>query len=242
VSTFVSRLHHEQLLEHGFAILPRLFTDQQIDGLIAAVCEINSGEAVRRRHGVYAVRNLLDLSAAIRDLAYSPEMKSFADSNLGRPSFAVRATLFDKTNSANWLVPWHQDLTICVASRIDAEGYGPWSVKAGVVHVQPPVSILENMLSVRIHLDDCTESNGALQVLPGTHNLGRLSAENIATLQKQAAPVHCAVERGAVLIMRPLLLHASSSASNANHRRVIHIDYACSDLPGGLRWYALPDV
>jgi hypothetical protein len=84
-------------------------------------------------------------------------------------AFAVPATLFDKTADANWLVPWHQDLTICVKKKVDVPGYGPWTIKAGVPHVQPPVAILDRRLAVRIHLDNCSERNGALRVLPGTH-------------------------------------------------------------------------
>ena len=148
----------------------------------------------------------------------------------------MRGTLFDKTLGANWLVPWHQDLTICVASRIDVTGYGPWTVKAGVCHVQPPVPILENMLSVRIHLDDCDEGNGALRVLPGTHIFGRVTAGQIAEKRRAVASVVCKVNAGDVFLMKPLLLHASSAAFRTTHRRVIHIDYACSQLAGGLQW------
>ena len=129
-----------------------------------------------------------------------------------------------------------QDLTICVVARIDAAGYGPWTLKAGACHVQPPVSILENMLSVRIHLDDCDESNGALRALPGTHRLGRLTPEQIAEQQRSVSLVCCAAKAGGVLLMRPLLIHASSAASKAVHRRVIHIDYASAQLDGGLQW------
>jgi ectoine hydroxylase-related dioxygenase (phytanoyl-CoA dioxygenase family) len=109
-------------------------------------------------------------------------------------------------------------------------------MKAGIWHVQPPASILDRMLSVRIHLDDCTESNGALRVLPGTHRLGRLNAVQITERQRLATSVSCVVDAGGVVLMRPLLIHASSAASEATHRRVIHIDYASCQLDGGLRW------
>jgi ectoine hydroxylase-related dioxygenase (phytanoyl-CoA dioxygenase family) len=117
-------------------------------------------------------------------------------------------------------VPWHQDLTISVSAKLDVPEYGPWTKKAGVWHVQPPASVSERMLSVRIHLDDCSESNGALRVLPGTHRLGRLNAVQIAEQQRMSASVTCVVDVGGVLLMRPLLLHASSAASESIHRRV----------------------
>src|SRR5580700_4011186 len=141
--------------EDGFAILTGAFGQQEIEYLIEAISRVHAEGAVRSRGGVYAVRNLLDLCPSVNKLAHSDKLGSMVEENLGKPGFPVRGTLFDKTVSANWLVPWHQDLTICVASRLAVPGYGPWTVKAGVCHVQPPVSILEGMLSVRIHLDDC---------------------------------------------------------------------------------------
>ena len=230
------------LQEDGFAILLNVFGYQRIEDLIDSVAKIDNDEGVRSRGGVFAVRNLLVLSPAINELSYSPKVRSIVEEHLARPSFPVRGTLFDKTAGANWLVPWHQDLTICVSDRIDVPGYGPWTVKSGVFHVQPPASILEGMLSVRIHLDDCDHSNGALRVLPGTHALGRLTHKQIAEQQGSVASVSCAVRTGDVVLMRPLLLHASSAATKAVHRRVIHIDYASSQLAGGLRWSIVPPV
>jgi ectoine hydroxylase-related dioxygenase (phytanoyl-CoA dioxygenase family) len=143
--------------------------------------------------------------------------------------------LFDKPPEANWKVPWHQDLTIAVKEKRDTPGFGPWSIKAGVLHVQPPVAVLETMLAVRIHLDDCDESNGPLRVIPGSHLLGRLSTEQIREMSAPPA-VSCTVEAGGALLMRPLLLHASSASRSPLHRRVIHIEFASCDLPGELEW------
>jgi ectoine hydroxylase-related dioxygenase (phytanoyl-CoA dioxygenase family) len=222
--------------QDGFSILSGVFERTEIQALLGAVSKIDRGAGVRSRGNVYAIRNLLKLAPEINELASAVKVQSMAEEHLGKHAFPVRGTLFDKTDGANWLVPWHQDLTICVMARIDVPGYGPWTVKAGVCHVQPPVSILDNMLSVRIHLDDCDESNGALSVLPGTHKLGRLTPERIAEQQRSMPAVTCAVRAGDVVLMKPLLLHASGVASKAVHRRVIHIDYASSQLGGGLCW------
>jgi ectoine hydroxylase-related dioxygenase (phytanoyl-CoA dioxygenase family) len=224
------------LQRDGFSILPGIFGPEEIEDLVAAVSTLNGNNGVRSRGGVYAVRNLLHLSPTINGFAYSAKVRSIVEANLGTSAFPVRGTLFDKTPMANWVVPWHQDLTICVIEKIDVPGYGPWTTKAGMRHVQPPVSILEDMLSIRIHLDDCDQSNGALRVIPGTHELGRLTHERILEQQRSAGYVSCTVRAGGVVLMRPLLLHASSAAFNASHRRVIHIDYASSRLDGGLRW------
>lgn len=159
------------------------------------------------------------MSPIIRELASSRRLLSIASEHLGKDAFPVQGTLFDKTSAANWLVPWHQGLTICVESREETPGYGPWSLKAGVHHVQPPAAILESMLSIRIHLDDCPESNGALRVLPGTHLDARLNDAQIEQRQKAIVPVTGSVNAGNVLLIRPLLLHVSSSATSALHRQ-----------------------
>jgi ectoine hydroxylase-related dioxygenase (phytanoyl-CoA dioxygenase family) len=114
-------------------------------------------------------------------------------------------------------------------------------MKAGVQNVQPPVVILENMLAVCVHLDDCHERNGALRVLPGTHCSGRLTAEQVELAQQAGSTVTCSVGRGGAVLLKPLTLHASSAAVEPSHRRVIHIDYAACPLPSGLAWFAGPN-
>lgn len=168
-------------------------------------------------------------SAAIRDLL--------------RPHFAngpfpVRAILFNKSADVNWFVAWHQDLTIAVDERREVTGFGPWTEKEQIAHVQPPVHLLERMLAVRVHLDDTDASNGALRVIPTSHRHGRLSAEQIERVRQEADEVVCVAEAGDVMLMRPLLLHASSRATTDRPRRVLHIEYADFELPGGLRWHA----
>jgi hypothetical protein len=172
------------------------------------------------------VRNLLDV-AGMRELALSEPLMKLVREVLGPEAKVVRGILFDKRDGANWKVPWHQDVTIAVAQRVDADGFGPWSNKAGVLHVQPPADVLEQMISVRLHLDDCPEENGALRVLPGTH--------------LQDTGVVCEVDAGGVLMMRPLLIHASSAATQPRHRRVVHFDYANVQLPAGMGWAAVLD-
>jgi len=219
----------EPIQKLGFAIIPSMLKPMEVGVLLEA---FSRAELPRSRAGL---RHAMKLPA-VASLAQDPRLMKIARGTLGRDAFPFRATLFDKTAGANWLVPWHQDLTVCVQSRRDVPGYGPWTKKAGVWHVQPPASVLERMLSVRIHLDDCEESNGALRVLPGTHRLGRLTAVEIAEQERIATSVSCVVSPGGVVVMRPLLVHASSAASKATHRRVIHIDYASSPLDDGLHW------
>jgi hypothetical protein len=181
------------------------------------------------------VRNLLDIPG-MRVLAESPAVRALVEFILGPGAKPVRGILFDKTGEANWKVPWHQDVTIAVAKRVDAEGYGPWSVKAGVTHVQPPASVLEQMVSLRIHLDDCPEANGALKVIPGSHRQGKIAETRIAEVVERGRVEVCEVRAGGVLIMRPLLVHSSAPSLKPGHRRVIHFDFAAAELAPGLAW------
>jgi len=167
-------------------------------------------------------------------------MQDLATAALGRDAFPVRAICFDKTREANWKVTWHQDVTIAVRKRIETPGYGPWSIKDGLSHVQPPASVLQRMVTVRLHLDDCGDANGPLRVVPGSHVHGRLSAVDISALRARESEVHCTALRGDVILMRPLILHASSAATAPDHRRVLHIDYAIDGLPCGLEWFEPP--
>jgi hypothetical protein len=220
----------------GFAIVPNVIDRGVISALVAAIEETQENTAARNK-GVdqYAIRNLLAVPA-IKTLAESVSLRMVAENVIGGGAFAVRGLLFDKTLSANWKVAWHQDLTIAVRQRREVSGYGPWSVKAGVQHVQPPVSVLEEMVTLRLHLDDCGETNGPLQVMPGSHRAGKLSAEDIQSWRAKVPAVNCTVKCGGVLLMRPLLLHASSAARQPGHRRVIHLEFAVHPLGGGLQW------
>jgi ectoine hydroxylase-related dioxygenase (phytanoyl-CoA dioxygenase family) len=155
---------------------------------------------------------------------------------LGEDAYAVRGILFDKHADANWKVPFHQDLTIAVKRRCDTADYGPWTMKAGVQHVQPPTDILRNMLAVRIHLDDSSDENGPLRVLPRTHHR-RTSEEQTEFARSTCHPVTCTVQAGGVILMRPLLIHGSHSCVAPSRRRVIHIEYAAVELAHGLEWH-----
>jgi hypothetical protein len=222
----------KELSEAGYAIIPDVLSPDEVEALLVAVEPIENTES--RAAG--GIRNLLDRAPAVLALCESPAIRNLVEPILGKNAFAARGILFDKTPSANWKVPWHQDLTIAVQERMEVAGFGPWTAKDGVQHVQPPCEILESMLAIRIHLDDCDEDNGPLRVIPGSHRHGRLPAERIQWFRETQPSVACAVARGGALLMRPLLLHASSSAQSPRHRRVLHIEFAASPLPGGLRW------
>jgi len=221
----------------GACVLDEVVPPVAMRGLIAAIESVNASQAVRqRRNGTFAVRNALrELPAAVA-IADHPSIQSLARTIVGTNAMITRAIIFDKNPDANWAVPWHQDTTIAVMEKIDTPGFGPWSVKAGVVHVQPPAEVLDRMVTLRIHLDDCDSSNGALQVLPGSHGDGVLSNEQIEAWKQRVSPLTCEARAGGVVLMRPLVLHASAPAASPRHRRVLHLEFAGNTLPNDLRW------
>jgi ectoine hydroxylase-related dioxygenase (phytanoyl-CoA dioxygenase family) len=220
----------QNITNRGYHIIPNLIDRTLTHQLIQAIAtQINSDNL--KPHGI---RNLLTLVSAVRELANSEIVLPIVQTILGSNAKVVRGIFFDKTPEANWKVPWHQDLTMALQQKIELPGYSAWSIKAGIHHVQPPLKILEQMLTVRIHLDAADESNGALRVIPGSHRSGKIPQPEIS--HHTNFSITCCVNSGDTLLMRPLLLHASSPANSPNHRRVIHLEYCSADLPVELNW------
>lgn len=219
-------------IEHdGFATTAPVVPQLTVDRLVGELAGLTNPEVARG-----GIRNLLETSPAVRDLATSTAVRQVAESVLGPQCFAVRAILFDRTATSAKVV-WHQDLTIAVRARVITAGFGPWSEKAGVTHVQPPIEVLERMLSVCVHLDDCGPDDGPERVLPRSHRVGHLSTTAIEAWRGGSDSVGCVAERGAILAFRPLILHASSQATEDGHRRLVQIDFAAEELPAPLAWY-----
>jgi hypothetical protein len=219
----------------GFAIVPNVLLDQDIDSIISELAQLPSGESSRGGR-MYAARNLLSTVPKVGELAGAPKIRPLVQRILGNTTFPVRGILFDKVPGANWHVAWHHDQVIPVRQRKEVAGFTLWSIKKGVPHVRPPISILERMLTLRIHLDDCNADNGALKVIPSSHKLGLLTDDQIEQIVLNADATVCEASRGSVVAMRPLLLHASSLAISPLHRRVVHLEFAIDLLPGGLEW------
>jgi ectoine hydroxylase-related dioxygenase (phytanoyl-CoA dioxygenase family) len=211
----------EAIEETGYAVRPGLFSQEYLDHILE---EINRLAPQRSRAGV---RHALSL-APVAALAQPPLLIDLACAVLGADAFPYRATLFDKSPSANWLVVWHQDTALPLRERLELPGWGPWSIKAGVHYAHAPAAALSKVLALRVHLDDSTDENGPLRVLPRTHELGVLSDDSLDELSTRIAAVDCIVPKGGVLAMRPLLVHASSKSHNEMPRRVLHIEYAAS--------------
>jgi ectoine hydroxylase-related dioxygenase (phytanoyl-CoA dioxygenase family) len=171
----------------------------------------------------HAMRN-----ARVAALARDSRLMAMAQEVLGRAALPFRATLFDKSPASNWFVVWHQDTALPLCERREVPGWGPWSIKDDVHYAHAPASALEQVLALRLHLDDSIAENGPLRVLPGTHSLGVLSDEALHDLSRQIVAVDCTVPRGGILAMRPLVVHSSSKSRSNLPRRVLHMEYAAS--------------
>lgn len=219
----------EQLERDGFAVVPgvlppALITDLRTD-IEPLLQEFPAG-----------VRALATKVPTVQRLAQSHAVRDLVEPVLGADARLVRSILFTKSTEANWRVAWHQDLAIAVQQRADVDGFVSWSMKDEVQHVQPPVHVLERMLSVRLHLDRADQNNGALWLSPGSHHLGRIPASEAATAADQLGKQLCALNAGDALLFRPLTLHASRKATVDRLRRVIHLEFANVTLPAPLCW------
>ena len=202
----------------GFSIIENVITDAECVRLL---------DALSAADGRAGVRNLMandEVSALARDA----RLTAIAERILEQPVIPYKATLFSKTGRANWLVAWHQDTALPVEGFREAPGWGPASAKDGVTFAHAPTSALSKVVALRIHLDQSTERNGPLRVIPDSHHR-RLTAEEIDAIVSDREPKMCTVDRGGVIAMSPLLVHASSKCVDGNQpRRVLHIEYATS--------------
>jgi len=227
----------ESLPNDGFVVLRGVFTADDVQSMLVELerATSNVDPAIRRNgSAVYAVRDLLRVCPRVIEWWRKPRLVDLVRSTLGPDCGLVRGVLFDKPPQQTWAVPFHKDLTIAIAPPEQlSPRYSSPRLKAGVMHCEAPVTVLERMLTLRIHLDAATDETGALQIRPGTHRGGKMmSAEPVE-------PLTIIADAGDVLAMFPLVEHASgkSQAGNA-HRRVLHLEFAATaHLPDGYRWH-----
>ncbi|HED32706.1 MAG TPA: hypothetical protein ENJ08_00620 [Gammaproteobacteria bacterium] len=216
--------------QHGIEIIRNSISDNEITKIkneVSLSCHEYSG---------CGIRNADKKFSSIDVLVNSDKMLRLASSILGSQAEIVRVIFFDKTPDKNWLVSWHQDRTIALDRKADISGWGPWSVKDGAHHVQPPIEVLNSMVTFRLHLDNADQNNGCLKVIPQSHKSGILSQAEIKNIVNMEETCMCEARQGDLLLMRPHLLHASSKALKPGHRRVVHVEYSNYILPVNLQW------
>jgi hypothetical protein len=230
----------EQLTEEGYTLLPAVLSTEEVESVRrscagaltdpgAASSLLTSGEGPP-----YGARNLLRLWPEVVDLIRNPSLSDPLTRILGDRCGLVRGLYFDKPPGNSWALPWHRDSAVAVKSHGIIGRFARPTVKAGVPHVDAPADLLATMLTVRVHLDDMSEANGPLLVVPGSHR------ETPAPRSGDPAGIalHCAA--GDALLMRPLLLHASAHCTpgHGGHRRIVHLELApAPELPDGYEWH-----
>lgn len=227
--------HRQDLNANGFTIINDVFSDTAVAALIDLIEQADTSRSTFRKSAdLFAIRQFLKEIPETIPHIFTEHFRSIIRHFFGEDYFVVKSIYFDKPGDSNWFVSFHQDLTISVNEKIMMDGFGPWTVKQNQYAVQPPLSLLENNFTIRIHLDDTDENNGALRVVPASHGKGIYRPETIDWSKETA--VSCPVQRGGIMFMRPLLLHASSRSTSSRQRRVIHIEFSNQMLPEPLQW------
>lgn len=220
-----------KLAQHGFDIIPNVFSHHEIEEINGKLDQFSS--QTEKRIPIHAIRNVMEIVPELFDLITNKKLRSIVENIFGKNCTLIKSIYFDKPENSNWFVAYHQDLTINVTDKIELAKYSNWTVKNGFYGVQPPQEILKNITTLRIHLDDTNEFNGALKVIPGSHLDGvrRFNGDDINE------EVTCEVQAGGVMLMKPLLFHSSSRSQENKRRRVLHLEFTDQKLDEPLNWF-----
>lgn len=216
------------LLTNGYEIVEDVYSSDEISQILQL---IESKEIV----GQFGVREFLQDHPDIKQLIFTNNLVDIIKTISSKCHKAIKSIYFDKPPNSNWVVNWHQDLTINLTHKIDCEGYKNWRVNTERTIVQPAIEMLESIFTIRIHLDDCTKENGALRVIEKSHQKGVIELKEWIS-KKEGIEKICEVKKGGILILKPLTLHASKRTENQKNRRVIHIEFTDQELPKGMNW------
>ena len=228
----------EEIESEGFTIIENIYTEKEVDLLISIIeknTENSSGKLTfKKSEAIFAIRQFLNEIPETLEIIFNKNMKEIIKDHFGENYFVTKSIYFDKPEMSNWFVAYHQDLTISVNKKVEMENFENWTTKQNQFAVQPPKNILDNNFTIRIHLDKTTKENGALKVVTKSHKKGICRIENIEI--KSETESYCEVKSGGIMIMKPLLFHASNKTLNNKRRRVIHIEFSNQELPNDLKW------
>lgn len=228
------------LEQDGFRILPQALDATKIERLLAVfdAAFSSDSQSVRARSSrghVYAARNLIESIPEVSSVWQADPLLGLLREVLGDGFGLVRALFFDKPPERSWALPWHKDTSIAVKDNsAKSPAFSRPTTKAGIPHVIANDDWLRQMLTLRIHLDDVTDENGPLRVIPKSH----ASSEDVGVGADCAVTIYA--DAGDVLAMRPLISHASGGAvaGTTRHRRILHLEFAANEsLPDGYHWH-----
>jgi ectoine hydroxylase-related dioxygenase (phytanoyl-CoA dioxygenase family) len=228
----------QEINSEGFTIINKVYNENEIEKLISVIEKITENKSdnstFRKSEDLFAIRQFLIEVPETLEFILNENLKEIIKTNFGTDYFITKSIYFDKPELSNWFVAYHQDLTISVNTKIELDNFENWTTKQNQFAVQPPKNILEKNFTIRIHLDKTTKENGALKVVNKSHLKGICRIENIDIHPDTES--FCEVENGGIMIMKPLLFHASNKTTNNERRRVIHIEFSNQELPNGLEW------
>ncbi|WDF46532.1 phytanoyl-CoA dioxygenase family protein [Chryseobacterium sp. KACC 21268] len=224
-----------EIFQKGFTIINDVFSEQEINQIINVIDSIDmSKETFRKSEDLFAIRQFLNEVPESHRFIFNDNIRKIINEIFGTDYFVVKSIYFDKPEKSNWYVSYHQDLTISVDKKLELNGFGPWTTKQNQFAVQPPIDYLKNIFTIRIHLDDTNENNGALKVVPNSHSKEIYRPETI-DWNVETEEI-CSVNKGGIMIMKPLILHGSNRTTNNQKRRVIHIEFSSMELPEEINW------
>lgn len=230
--------YSNQINSEGFAIIEAIYSDSEVEKIISEIEKVTQATTrnatFRKSDDLFAIRQFHKEIPTTLPYIFNENLIEIIKTNFGQNYFITKSIYFDKPEKSNWFVSYHQDLTISVDKKIEVEHFENWTVKQNQFAVQPPKEILENNFTIRIHLDTTTKDNGALKVLNTSHKKGISRVENI-DLNEEIETI-CEVQKGGIMMMKPLLFHASNKTTNNERRRVIHIEFSNQELPNELEW------
>lgn len=230
--------HNTEINNEGFTIIDNVYSEIEIEKLISLIENTTENDpenaTFRKSQDLFAIRQFHKEIPETLSFIFNQNLNNIIESTFGKGHFITKSIYFDKPEKSNWFVAYHQDLTISVDKKIELENFENWTIKQNQFAVQPPKEILENNFTIRIHLDTTTKDNGALKVINNSHSKGILRIDNL-DFENEKETI-CEVEKGGIMIMKPLLFHASNKTTNNERRRVIHIEFSKQQLPAGLEW------
>ena len=235
IKMIVTESHKIDLTENGFTTVDNIYSDKEIEQILLTIDQADTTKVTFRKSAdLYAIRQFLKEIPETTNLIFNNNLKYIVKHFFGDNYFVVKSIYFDKPETSNWYVSYHQDLTISVDKKVELENFGPWTTKQNQFAVLPPIDILENIYTIRIHLDDTDKNNGALRVIPKSHLKKIYRPETIDWTTETETT--CNINKGGIMIMKPLILHSSSRTTNNKKRRVIHIEFSNKELPAELKW------
>jgi ectoine hydroxylase-related dioxygenase (phytanoyl-CoA dioxygenase family) len=230
--------YSNEINSEGFAIIDNVYCESEIEKLVSIIEKTTENKTenstFRKSEDLFAIRQFHKEIPETLQYIFNQNLKDIIKSNFGENYFITKSIYFDKPEKSNWFVSYHQDLTISVDKRIELDNFENWTTKQNQFAVQPPKEILESNFTIRIHIDKTTKQNGALKVINKSHSKGIIRIENIH-FENETETI-CEVEKGGIMIMKPLLFHASNKTTNNERRRVIHIEFSNQKLPSQLEW------